>query len=183
VFAIAITLLVIDLRVPSLGRELSDPELTAALGELRMRVFAYVLSFIVIGVYWHAHWRGFRELRRVDERLVLMNLALLGAVAFIPFPTALIGEYGDRAIAVVIYAVSLSIAGILSPLQWLYAQRAGLVPPEAPRVRRMGAIRALLLPGAMLASLLLLPFVPTVVVEATWFAVVPLQIAVTRLLR
>lgn len=182
VFAIAITLLVIDLRVPAL--DLTDAELADALGGIARRVFAYVLSFAVIGIYWHAHWRGFLTLSRVDARLMTLNLLLLGAIAFIPFPTALIGEYGDRPLAVAVYAASLSLAGVLGPLTWIYAERSGLnAPPMTAARSRVAAIRAFALPAVLLASLALLPFAPTSLVEMMWFSMVPIQILVSRLYR
>lgn len=182
VFAIAITLLVIDLRVPTL--ELTDAELADSLRGIARRVFAYVLSFAVVGIYWHAHWRGFLALRRVDARLMTLNLLLLGTIAFIPFPTALIGEYGDRPLAVAVYAVSLSLAGVLGPLTWLHAERSGLnAPAMSVAQARVAAIRAFALPAVMLASLALLPFAPTSLVEMVWFSMVPIQIVLSRVYR
>ena len=93
-------------------------------------VFAYVLSFATIGLYWLAHWRRFRYIARVDYRLVAYNLVLLGLIAFIPFPTVVLGEHGDLASAVILYAVALSAAGLAGPLTWLYAWRAGLTVPD-----------------------------------------------------
>ena len=183
-FAIAITVLVIDLRIPSFGHEPSDAELAAALRALLPRLFAYALSFTVIGIYWHAHWRGFRRLTHVDERLVMLNLLLLAFVVLIPFPTALIGEYGDRPLAVAVYAITLSGAGALGPLAWIHALRRGLVAPAPlPRELRAATARAFALPAVLLGSLVLLPFVPTTVVEVAWFAMVPVQIALARAFR
>lgn len=181
VFAIAITLLVIDLRVPLLGDDVSDRELTDALLALRPRLFAYALSVTVIGMYWHAHWRRFRYLERVDGRLVALNLALLGLVALIPFPTALIGEYGDRPIAVVVYALTVAAPGVLGPLTWVYALRRGLATRDRPaRELRLATLRGLVVPVVTLGSLALLPFASTWVVELSWCLVIPLQFLVGR---
>ena len=130
VFAIAITLLIIEVRLPALPDDASDADLIAGLRATVPAVFAYVLSFATIGLYWLAHWRRFRYIARVDYRLVAYNLVLLGLIAFIPFPTVVLGEHGDLASAVILYAVALSAAGLAGPLTWLYAWRTGLTVPD-----------------------------------------------------
>ena len=181
VFAIAITLLVIDLRLPDLGDHVSNQQLSAALGALVPRIFAYALSFWVIGLYWLAHWRRYQYIERVDETLIALNLLLLGLVAFMPFPTALIGEFGDRPGIVVLYAGILSAAGAVGPVTWLYALRRGLVARDLPEgYARLTVIRAFSVPAIMLGSLLLLPVVSPQWVEASWFLIVPVQFIVAR---
>ena len=125
VFAIAITLLVIDLRLPDLGDHVSNQQLSAALGALVPRIFAYALSFWVIGLYWLAHWRRYQYIERVDETLIALNLLLLGLVAFMPFPTALVGEYlltDHAAPAVVIYNSVTAVQAI----GWILVSEAAL---------------------------------------------------------
>ncbi|TMD60506.1 MAG: DUF1211 domain-containing protein [Chloroflexi bacterium] len=181
VFAIAITLLVIDLRLPDLGDHVSNQQLSAALGALVPRIFAYALSFWVIGLYWLAHWRRYQYIERVDETLIALNLLLLGLVAFMPFPTALIGEFGDRPGIVVLYAGILSAAGAVGPVTWLYALRRGLVARDLPEAyARLTVIRAFSVPAIMLGSLLLLPVVSPQWVESSWFLIVPVQFIVAR---
>jgi uncharacterized membrane protein len=183
VFAIAITLLIIDVRLPDLPPGATDAQLREALGELIPKVFAYVLSFATIGLYWLAHWRRFRYIARVNERLVAFNLVLLGFVAFIPFPTALMGDQGDHPIAVVIYALSLSAAGLIGPLTWLYAWRAGLaVPGISPRFAQLSASRGFSVPIVLLGSLLLLPIIGTTWVTVSWLLIAPVQIVLNRFL-
>lgn len=181
VFAIAITLLIIDVRLPELPHGATEDQVRAALGELIPKVFAYGLSFVTIGLYWLAHWRRFRYVARVNERLVGINLILLGFVAFIPFPTALMGAQGDHVIAIVIYALSLSAAGVLGPLTWLYAWRAGLVlPGVTPRFAQLSVFRGFSVPIVLLGSLILLPIIGTTWVTATWLLIAPVQIVLNR---
>jgi uncharacterized membrane protein len=176
VFAIAITLLVIDLRLPDLGAHPNDQELFAAIGRLAPRIFAYVLSFGVIGLYWMGHWRRFQYVERANERLIALNLLLLGIVAFIPFPTALMGEFGDRPAIVFFYALTLSAAGVVGPLAWLYALRSGLVARHLPAgYVRSSMLRAFSAPVIFLASLVLLPFVGPTAVSILWFLILPAQ--------
>jgi uncharacterized membrane protein len=181
VFAIAVTLLVIDLRLPDLGARPSDQELSAALSALVPRIFAYVLSFGVVGLYWVAHWRRFHYIERVDEPLVVLNLLLLGLIAFIPFPTSLIGQHGDRPFIVAVYALTLAAAGLIGPLTWFYARRRGLVSPDLPAdYVRVASLRAFAVPAVMLGSLVLLPIVGPFWVEASWFLILPIQFAFVR---
>ena len=183
VFAIAITLLIIDVRVPDLPPTPSEAAVREALGSLLPKVFAYVLSFATIGLYWLAHWRRFRYIAAVNERLVEFNLVLLGLIAFIPFPTALMGDQGDHVVSVVIYAISLSAAGIVGPLTWLYAWRAGLVLPDiSARFARLAAFRGFSVPIVMLGSLPLLPLIGPGGVTVAWLLIVPVQIMLNRYL-
>jgi uncharacterized membrane protein len=180
VFASAMSLLVIALRIPEIAAATSD-QVIEALRELGPRIFAYALSFTIIGFYWIAHWRRFKLIDRADLGLAYLNLMLLAFIAFIPFPTALIGEHGDLPISVVIYAVTLSAAGLLGFATWLYAIRADLVMAGAPRdLVRSGAVRGLAVPLVMIGSLLLLPFVSTSVVEISWLLVLPAQALLAR---
>ncbi len=175
-FAIALTILVIDLRLSDLPAVAGPGEISDAIADLVPRVFAYALSFTIISFYWVAHLRRFKLIERANARLAYLNLLLLAFIALIPFPTSLIGEHGDQPLPVVIYAGTLSAAGIAGFLSWVYALRAGLVMADAPRdLVRSGAIRGLAAPVVMLASLLLLPFASTYLVEVTWLLILPVQ--------
>ena len=133
VFAIAITLLVLDLRIPDLPDHASQDTIRAALVAATPRIFAWILSFATIGLYSIAHWRKFRAIERTDERLAAINLLLLGVIAFVPFPTGLIGAHGDEPLVVVLYALTLATAGILGSVSWIYARWAGLTRPRDRR--------------------------------------------------
>ncbi len=181
VFAIAITLLVIELRLPDLGEHATSDDVLRALQAQIPRLFAYALSFITIGLYWLAHWRRYQAVDRIDFRLVSINLLLLGLVALIPFPTGVIGEHGDTVAAVVFYAVTLSAAGIMGTVSWLYADRAGLTVPGLSRHHFQSAtLRGMSVPLVMLPSLLLLPLIGPAGVELTWLLIVPVQMLADR---
>ena len=182
-FAIAMTILVIDLRVPDLVQRATSDQVAAALGTLLPSVFSYVLSFAIVGSYWVAHWRRFKLIERANVGLAYVNLVLLGFIALIPFPTALMGEHGDTAIAVVVYVATLSAAGIAGFLTWVYAVRVGLVRADAPKdFVHSGAIRALSVPAVMLPSLLLLavPAAGPTATEASWVLIAPVQWYLSR---
>ena len=99
VFAIAMTLLVIDLKIPELVNQATSDQVVQAVGDLLPRLLAYAGSFTIISFFWVGHWRRFRLIDRADIRLAYVNLLLMAFIALIPFPTALIGEHGDVPIA------------------------------------------------------------------------------------
>lgn len=183
VFAIAITLLVIELRLPETAADLSGAALDEALVDVLPKVFSYVLSFVVIGLYWLAHWRRFGVVNNVDETLARLNLLLLGIVAFIPFPTGLMGEHGDEPTVVVIYAVVMAAAGLVGALSWVYAQRHGLVSRRhSRRWMSLSTARAMSVPIMFVASLPLV-LVHPYVAEASWALILPVQWYIVRQLR
>ena len=180
VFAIAITLLVIDLRVPDLPGDASSQAVADALLAQAPRYFAFFLSFAVIGVYWLSHWRRFQLIRRVNQRLVMINLALLGSIAFIPFPTALIAQFGDP-VTTAIYALTITATGLLGAVEWLYAQRAGFIDPRVSSATvRHYAVRGLVVPGVFLASLVVLVLFGARACQLSWLAIPVVQMVVER---
>jgi uncharacterized membrane protein len=145
------------------------------------RILAFVLSFSVVGLYWVGHWRRFHYIERVNERLLALNLVFLGIIAFIPFPTALIGEFGDRPAIVVFYALTLAAAGALAPVTWLYAYRMGLVAKGLPSdFIRISILRSFAGSAVLLGSLLLLPFTSPQTVEVLWLLMLPLPFLAAR---
>jgi uncharacterized membrane protein len=116
VFAIVITLLILDIRVP----EVEYGELAAALVAVLPRIFAYVISFGVIGVYWLAHHQSLQLVGKLNGFLIWLNLLYLLAVSFMPFPTALLGRYPMQPIPIVIYGLNLIAANTIGRIVTLY---------------------------------------------------------------
>ena len=131
VFAIAITLLVLDLGV----REGSSDDLVGAIAAQWPSFLAYVVSFATIGAIWLAHNAVTEHLARVDATFVRLNLFLLLVVSFFPFPTRLLAENIASAdaerVATALYGVTLLLASSLIALLWRHAVRAKLVRPES----------------------------------------------------
>lgn len=116
VFAIVMTLLVLDIRVPDVAAD----EVPGMVLELWPKIFSYMLSFLVIGLYWIGHHQTFRYVRSYDRTLLWLNLLFLLSISFIPFPTALLGEYSELRFSVIFYAISLALARLLLALVWWY---------------------------------------------------------------
>lgn len=131
VIAIAITLLVLDVKVPPHEgvRDLWD-----ALGDLWPNYVGFALSFVIIGIIWANHHEMFGFIVRANRTLVLINLLFLLCVGFLPFPTALLAEYlghdGERA-AVNVYSGSMLAMAVAYNLLWWYPRHAGLLDPDA----------------------------------------------------
>src|SRR5919199_4021121 len=109
VFAIAITLLVLNIEVPDIPQGRVAQELLGQLLALWPKYLSYVISFLVILIFWISHHSIFSTIRGYDRVLIWLNSLFLMFVAFLPFPTALLSEYGDQQLVVVIYAGSVAI--------------------------------------------------------------------------
>lgn len=154
VFAIAITLLALEIRLPALPETASDAQLLDALLSLGSKYVSYIISFLVIGVFWLSHHRTFQNVVRYDRRLLWLNLVLLLVIAFIPFPTAVIGEYGNRT-GTIFYAATMTVAGILQALVWWYTKAGGrlLAQPLEASFYRRNLLRVILVPVIFLLSI------------------------------
>ena len=118
VFAVAITLLVLNLQIPQLA---STSELVSRLGALWSKLLSYTLSFVIVGIYWVAHHNTFHYIQRSDRNLLWLNILLLMCIVFLPFPTALLGQYPEQRVSVIIYAGTLVITGLVIQTLWWYA--------------------------------------------------------------
>lgn len=166
VMAIAITLLVIDLRVPELGPDPTEAALEAALRSLVPQLFAFFLSFVVIAVWWNGHHRLFAELRAGDVWILVLNFVFLAAVAFLPFPTAVLGRYSNLASAVMLYAATNVVIGSAAFAMWWHADRTGLLTSRlGPDEVRLRLGRSLIAPVVFGLSIPIALVDPTL---ATW---------------
>jgi uncharacterized membrane protein len=132
VFAIVITLLVLPLTTEIEARGPGGAAQVAI--ELWPRVLTFVVSFLVIGQFWVAHHRLFAYLHTYDYRLVWLNIISLLAVAFMPFPAAMLGAQSaarDR-FPVVFYAASMTVISAFLTVLWVYAVRRQLVDDSLP---------------------------------------------------
>jgi uncharacterized membrane protein len=131
VFAIAVTLLVLDLAVPASASK----HLLRSIAELWPSYLAYVASFSTIGATWLGHNAITEYLERVNTVFVRLNLLLLLVVSFLPFPTRLFADYigqdSNERVAATIYGLTFLLASTLLLVLWRYALHAGLVRPDA----------------------------------------------------
>ncbi len=149
------TLLVLDLKVPEIPQALVAPQLPQRLLELWPKLLSYILSFVILGIYWVGHHNQFHYIKRSDRLLLWINILFLMFVAFIPFSAALIGAYADQPLSVAIYGGNLVLVGAVLYLNWWYATAAHrLVDPDIdPRLVRMAARRILIAPVVYLMAI------------------------------
>jgi uncharacterized membrane protein len=152
-FATVLTILVLDLKLPDLSQPMSPGDSRRVLGELAIRLFSYLLTFIVAGVSWRSHHDDFRYIERYNRRLLWYNLMFLLFVGLLPFTTAGLGN-GLNAFSWSIYALNIMALGSMLALIWGYAYTHQLVNPELPRrVARYQGLRHLITPGVFLISI------------------------------
>jgi TMEM175 potassium channel family protein len=138
VFAIAITLLVLEIRVPSPAETAAGRSLLPALGRLWPSYLGYVLSFVTIGIMWANHHSIFHHVRKADRYFLLINVVFLMCISFLPFPTALLAEYlpepEGRRTAVAAYSATLVVIAVAYNVLWWYAVSGErLLDPAADR--------------------------------------------------
>ena len=172
-FAIAMTLLVVGITVPVLQQGDSVDELADALNDLTGSIVSFVISFLVIGRYWVAHHEFFSRLKAVDARLVWINLIYLMFIAFLPFPTALLGNFFENPLAVTIYAVSVAAISGMEVVEYRHAHDNDLMAERLPDdVYRWGAFLSLA-PVFLFVASIPLAFVHTWIAVASWYLFVP----------
>jgi uncharacterized membrane protein len=118
VFAIIITLLVLEIHVPELTQ---GHTLNEALGEIRPSLTAFVISFVLAGMYWVGHRDLFALIRRTDRGLVWLNILYLLPLCLMPFGAGLIGRYDTEPVALRIYGLLLVAVALMRVVIWLYA--------------------------------------------------------------
>jgi uncharacterized membrane protein len=135
VFAIAITLLILEIQVPTPERVHAVGGLLPALAALWPSYLGYLIGFLTIGIMWTNHHAIFQYVRRSDRYFLMINVVFLMLIAFLPFPTALLAAYlaeaDDRATAIVVYGATVWCIALAYNAVWWYAVRRGLLDPAA----------------------------------------------------
>jgi uncharacterized membrane protein len=184
VFAIAITLLVLQLGVPEISGGAVSAKLASHLVSTIPAMATYCIGFAVIALYWVGHRRTFLLIVRSDGVLTLLNLGLLLCVAFMPFPTAVLGTYGNTTVAVVFYTLTLAAAGVVNLALWLYAAIGHRLISRriSSRLIQHHALRAAIPPIVFLLSIPLAQWSPTAA-EYSWAVIMLVLFILRRLFR
>ena len=171
IFAIAITLLVLEIAVPHVQ---SGDSLARELRHLWPSYIGYALSFVTIGIMWMNHHEMFRDIERTDHSVMVLNLLLLMGISFLPFPTAVVAEYLNdaefRTEAMLAYGGTFFVIALLFNALWFYvARHPDLLDEHVPAERVRSRSRRYAL-GPVAYGLM----IPTALVNA-W---VPLGLAI-----
>ena len=156
IFAVAMTLLVLDLRVPARASVHSQRELSGVLVALAPQLLVYMMSFLTLGIVWVGQQTQLNHLARSDRDLTWIHIAFLFAVTIMPFSTRLLGEFTAYRVALLAYWANILLLGLALYASWGCATRRGMVkddmPAEAPRAicRRIVIAQSLYAFGALL---------------------------------
>ena len=178
VFAIAMTLLVLEVKVPDLPRHAPEAEVVAALRSQVPNLLSYFISFMLAGTFWFTQHLAFHFVRHATRALCWINLVFLMFVSLLPFSAALLGHQPASRIAFLVYYGNQFGVSFMLLLLWIYVLRGGLLEPHAEpgRVREFTVRIAGFTLAFGLASVLVL-YEPLAGAAALVFA-----IAATRLL-
>ena len=183
VFAIALTLLAIDLRLPATPSITTSAQLVDALAAAGPQLYSFCLSFFVIILLWVGHYRTFRVVTEIDGATIFLNTLLLFCVVLLPFPTSILGAHPDIPAAVALYGVAAGVTTLVSTLLWLLvAEIRHHVGGLPPRLVRLISVRAAVVPAVVLVTVPLAfvdPRIPLVV----WVLLWPTQLAMERRFR
>jgi len=180
VFAIAMTLLVVGIGIP----HVRDSQIADHLRDKDNEIFSFFLSFIVIGFYWLAHHRFFSRLVAVDVRFMKLNLVYLAAIAFMPFPTALVGSYGDsETVTIVLYAIALGFASLMEAAMFWHAQKAELLRKRLDDRAFRNSMMASVAPALVFVLSIPIAFVDPSLGLLSWLLIIPLEFLIGKYLR
>lgn len=129
IYAFSMTLLVTSLHLPALSQQEAAVHLFRALNADWRHFMAYTISFLIIGSYWMLHHSVYAKVHRVDMAFIWLNVLVLLSVTFLPFPTALMGQYGRHHDTAFVYGAAISLTYLLMNLVAWYAGRARLLRP------------------------------------------------------
>ncbi len=142
VFAIVLTLLVLDIKAPE---ALSEAELVSKLLALWPKLFSYIISFVILGILWFGHHMEFHYIRRSDRIHIWLNLLFLMCIAFIPFSAALLGSNLQNRVAIAIYGINLIAAGLVRYFHWRYITYGHRLVDVDMDVRIIGKVQRIFL--------------------------------------
>jgi uncharacterized membrane protein len=174
VIAVAITLLVLEIRLPEGFGEYGDAELWAALVGLWPRFLAVFISFAVIGVYWINHHGKFDRIVKSDGGLKWLNLVFLLTVCVVPFTTAVIAQ-NSGFVGTAVYAAEMMACGLSLAALWSYADRKGLIDPAVDKAERRRVLVATLMVPAVFAVSVPLSLAHPDGAKFFWLLLVPIN--------
>jgi uncharacterized membrane protein len=149
IFATVMTVLVLSLSIPAIVSGTNSAIASYVLG-LGPTILSYVMSFLILAVFWVRHHNIFHFVGRVDNTLIWLNMLFLLTVGFVPFSTELIGRFWDAEVSTVVYGSNLIASGICMEAIWLHIVRGKLLTIESVDEKVMARVNRRLLGGPVL---------------------------------
>ena len=164
VFAIAMTLLILEIRVPLTDLIHSEKDLWIQLGALKHQLLSYFLSFLVLGIFWVAHNAQYSFITNTDRELLWINIIYLMFISFLPFSAALLSNFIQYQAAIAVYWFNLFAIGMTLLLNWMYAKRNNFIPvlKEHPGIHKI-VLKRILIAQAFYVTALLVSFINPVI--------------------
>ena len=132
IFAVAMTLLALEIRLPATEVMHGERELLQALAHIAPQILIYLMSFVTLGIFWVGQQSQLNHLERSDIRLTWLHLGFLFAVTLMPFSTKLLAEFVSYRTALLGYWLNIFVFGLLLYVSWRYSTRAKLVREDIP---------------------------------------------------
>ena len=152
IFAVAMTLLVLDLRVPLKEAIHSELDLLRSLGPMAPQMIAYGMSFLTLGIFWNGQQVQLSRIERSDRYLTWINIFFLFGVSIMPFSTKLLSEYIRFRVALLCYWSNVLFLGVLILTAWRYAKRNGLLKPDTEEAESDAIERRVVVAQALYAG-------------------------------
>jgi uncharacterized membrane protein len=179
IFAVAMTLLVLDLHVPAAELIHSEGALWRALASMMPQLVSYIMSFITLGIFWHGQQAQLHYFSRGDRHLSWIHIAFLFTVSIMPFSTRLLAEFITYRSALLCYWGNIFFSGLVLYVSWQHAKRAGLLKEEVTHQiqcaveRRIVIAQALYALGASLCFFNIYLSIAFIVLVQVNFAIAP----------
>ena len=151
VFGVAITLLVIDVRLPPIPPDSDDTAVLQALWGIEQKLLVFAFTFIIVGISWLGHHRKFNYIDKVDGRLLWLNLLYLMVLYLVPFGSSIVAEHGSSRVAFAVHAGVMALADILFASVFTHGLREPFV---AGRLEPRSALRRNMILSPLLAGIL-----------------------------
>ena len=154
IFAIAMTLLVLDLKIPTLPKPVTSGALLSAIEQDKFIFVSFLFSFVYCGLLWTLHHLAMHFIRQLQWALVWLNLMFLMSISILPFSCSLVGNYMQTVAAAEIYFGNLLLAAALLCSQWILARKKNLILESDPTAAAVMGQRLMMFPPALAAAML-----------------------------
>jgi len=161
IFAIVMTLLVLELKVPELERHASNQEIIGKLGGIGPTLFSFFLTFVLAALFWFLHHSLMQFVKHMTRPLIFLNLAFLMFVSLLPFSAAMLGRFPHAPIAIQVYYAHQLVLGLILAIQWEVVRRSDLTTEAMTPVERIAMpLRLWAIPAAATVALIATAFQP-----------------------
>lgn len=181
IFAIAMTLLVLNLVVPDISGPLSETVVLNSLMNVGPKFYVFVLSFVLLAVFWTIHHKSFHIIKKADSALLWINIIWLLFIVMVPFSNTLTGDYGNFVISHLIFNLNMLGISVFIFLSWYYAVKKGLIDKNVSSKVKSGITNGCLIFICITLLAILLSFIAPGWSSLAYVLIIPFEIIAGRL--